>query len=381
MTGKIVEGLWDCPYCGADKIGGLRKYCPSCGHPQSKDTIFYVGEEKHYLTEEEINAVGGEPDWKCEYCTSLNNAKFRFCKNCGAERTEENKDYHELHEETKPQEEESTKAVETTSIVETTDTPVAVDAVVATKSLSDLPQKISTKIDTKKLKKTLLPIACVLAVIIGSVALFAPRSHEAIVNEKAWERSIEIEEYRTVEESCWDNVPSGGRLLHTKNEIRTYERVVSHYETKTREITEQVFDGYDIEYYYEDNGNGTFTEHSREVPRYRTESYTETYEEPVYVDVPIYDTKYYYEIERWVYDRTEESSGVNETAYWPEYTLDDDERVGEKTGEYTIEFYVKKKNKTYDYNCESFEEFESYALKDKVSITVTAGTVKEIEKR
>lgn len=360
MTGKIVEGLWDCPYCGADKIGGLRKYCPSCGHPQSKDTTFYVGEEKHYLTEEEISAVGDQPDWKCEYCTSLNNAKFKFCKNCGAERTEGNKDYHELRQE---------------EVVET-----ETEAVVATKSLSELPLKSSTKFDVKKLKKFIVPIACVLAVIVGIVALVAPRSHEAIVNEKSWERSVEIEEYRTVEESCWDSVPSGGRLLDTKNEIRSYATVFSHYETKTREVSEQVFDGYDIEYYYEDNGNGTFTEHSREVPRYRTEYHTETYEEPVYVSVPVYDTKYYYEIERWVYDHTEECSGVNVEPYWPEYTLDDDEREDTKNSEYSIEFYVEKKDKIYEYDCESLEEFESYTLDEKVSITVTAGTVTEIER-
>ncbi len=376
MTGKIVEGLWDCPYCGADKIGGLRKYCPNCGHPQSKDTVFYVGEEKHYLTEEEINAVGGEPDWKCEYCTSLNNAKFKFCKNCGAERTEENKDYHELHQEEAEVVAPKTEALQ--SVIPTNAVTETVEGVVATKSLSDLPLKSTAKFDVKKLKKYILPIACAIAVVAGLIALAAPRSHEAIVNEKAWERSVEIEEYRTVEESCWDSVPNGGRLLETKNEIRSYNTVLSHYETKTREISEQVFDGYDIEYYYEDNGNGTFTEHSREVPRYRTEYRTETYEEPVYISVPVYDTKYYYEIERWVHDRTEESSGVNIEPYWPEYTLDDDEREGTQKGEYTIEFYVEKKDKTYEYDCGSFEEFKSYALEDKVSITVTAGNVTEI---
>ena len=375
MTGKIIEGLWDCPYCGADKIGGLKKYCPDCGHPQSKDTVFYVGEEKHYLTEEELSALSGRPDWMCEYCTSLNNAKFKFCKNCGAERTEENKDYHELHQETVPEE-----ASGVAEVVAPTHTSDIAEGVVATKSLSDLPLKSSAKFDAKKLKKYILPIACAIAVIAGIIALAAPRSHEAIVNEKSWERSVEIEEYRTVEESCWDNVPSGGRLLDTKDEIRSYASVLSHYETKTREYSEQVLDGYDIEYYYEDNGDGTFTEHSREVPRYRTEYHTETYEEPVYVSVPVYDTKYYYEIERWVHNRTEESSGVNIEPYWPEYTLDDDEREGTQKGEYTIEFYVEKKDKVYEYDCENFEEFESYELEDRVSITVTAGTVTEIER-
>lgn len=375
MTGKIIEGLWDCPYCGADKIGGLKKYCPNCGHPQSDDTIFYLGEEKRYLTEEEINAVGGAPDWKCDYCTSLNNAKFVYCKNCGAERAEENKDYHELRQEKiselKQNNELSDAGMRINNASEKT------EGVVATKSLSDLPIKKTQKLNVKKL---IFPILCAIAVIGGLVALAAPRSYDAVINEKEWERSVEIEEYRTVEESAWDNIPSGGRLLDTKSEIRTYTTVFSHYETKTREVSEQVFDGYDIEYYYEDNGNGTFTEYSREIPRYRTEYHTETYEEPVYISVPVYDTKYYYEIERWVYDRTEESSGVNVEPYWPEYTLDEDEREGTQKGEYTIEFYVEKKDKSYEYSCGSFDEFQSYDLKDKVSITVTAGNIVEIQR-
>lgn len=365
MTGKIVEGLWDCPYCGADKIGGLKKHCPDCGHPQSKDTVFYLGEEKRYLTEEELSALSGEPDWMCEYCTSLNNSKFIYCKSCGAERTEENKDYRELRKE----ETETQDGMSDTS-----------EGIITQKSLSELPLKSTQKRRSINMKQLILPILCVIAVIAGIVALTAPRSYEAVVNEKSWERSVEIEEYRTVEESCWDNIPSGGRLLDTKKEIRTYNHVLSHYETKTREVSEQVLDGYDVEYYYEDNGDGTFTEHSREVPRYRTEYRTETYEEPVYVDVPVYDTKYYYEIERWVHDRTEKSSGVNEEAYWPDYVLEDNEREDIKNGEYTIEFYVEKKDKTYAYDCENFDEFESYDLNDKVSIIVKTGSISEIKR-
>ena len=101
MTGKIVEGLWDCAYCGADKIGGLQKHCPQCGHPQSKNLKFYLGEQKRYLTDEELAARSTEPDWLCEYCNSLSNSKFIYCKNCGAPRTEENKDYFQMHEENK----------------------------------------------------------------------------------------------------------------------------------------------------------------------------------------------------------------------------------------------------------------------------------------
>ena len=50
MADKLIEGIWDCPYCDAKGIGGLRKYCPNCGHPQDKGTKFRVGEETRYKT-------------------------------------------------------------------------------------------------------------------------------------------------------------------------------------------------------------------------------------------------------------------------------------------------------------------------------------------
>ena len=99
MSERLVEGIWDCPYCEATAIGGLKKYCPNCGHPQDKGTKFRMGTEIRYLTEEETEKVGREPDWACEYCASLNNAKFKYCSNCGASRDRENKDYFQLRDE------------------------------------------------------------------------------------------------------------------------------------------------------------------------------------------------------------------------------------------------------------------------------------------
>lgn len=40
--GKIIEGLWDCPFCGNKRIRAGRKTCPDCGHPQDENTKFYM---------------------------------------------------------------------------------------------------------------------------------------------------------------------------------------------------------------------------------------------------------------------------------------------------------------------------------------------------
>lgn len=358
MSGRIVEGLWDCQYCGADKIGGLQKHCPQCGHPQSKDLKFYLGEQKRYLSDEELAERSTEPDWLCEYCNSLNNSKFVYCKNCGAPRTAENKDYFQMHEENK----------------EIVSTPAEDDVKNDSENIPWFKKK--------SFKIFAISFAAILAIgllICGLVAIFAPKEYVGVVNEKSWERDVVIEEYRTVEESAWDRVPAGGRLLYSNDEIRSYQSILSHYETKTREVAEQVLDGYDTHTYYTDNGDGTFTEHTQEIPRYKTVYRTETYEEPVYISVPVYDTKYYYEIERWMYDRTEESEGVNNEPYWPEYVMADNERVGSEEETYVINFYVEEKDKSYSYTCEDKAEWDIYSINEEKVLTVSGGKIVEIE--
>lgn len=383
MSGKIVEGIWDCAYCGADEIGGLQKYCPNCGHPQSKDTKFRMGTAKRYLTEEEIKKVGTDPDWLCEFCGTLNNAKFAYCKNCGAKREAENKDYFDLREEEYSSENNH-------QVIATGHSSRNVDAYVEgdlpAKSLYDSmpePKKKPKKksINWLKLGKYIGIGALVTLVLTGLISLFIPREYEAVITEKTWERDVVIQEYKTVEESAWDRVPSGGRLLYSKQEIKSYDQVLDHYETKTRQVAKQVFDGYDTHTYYTDNGNGTFTEHTSQTPRYRTEYVTETYQEPVYKTVPVYGTKYYYEIEKWVYKRTEESKGSDNEPYWPEYNLNGNERVSSEKEIYALKCYVKNKEKVYVYTCKNKDEYDSYQENCKVKITVVAGGVAEIEKQ
>ena len=46
--GKIIEGLWDCPFCGNKRIRAGQKTCPDCGHPQDENTKFYMPDEIKY---------------------------------------------------------------------------------------------------------------------------------------------------------------------------------------------------------------------------------------------------------------------------------------------------------------------------------------------
>ena len=384
MSERLVEGIWDCPYCNATSIGGLQKYCPNCGHPQDKDTKFRLGEKKRYLSDDEVNKVGTEPDWCCDYCSSLNNAKFIYCSNCGASRDKESKDYFDLHNQ-----EQSVKKSETTtekieiddSFEEENDDSFEKEISSDNEMYHQEEEKVKRKsiLDYKMFKSIadiVLCLSLVLGLVWGIVLLLTPREYIGTINSKSWERNIEIKEYKTLNESGW-TLPSSARLQYTRQEIQSYEQVLDHYETKTRQVPYQVQDGYDIS--YSDNGNGTFTEHK--TPKYRTEYKTETYEEPVYRDEPVYATKYYYKIDRWCHGRNIHTSGSTDEPYWGEVSLNNKEREGNRSETYKITILVKKgndKNKTYKYR-PSLKEWNSYEIKQKVKITVRAGIVIDVD--
>ena len=91
--GRLIEGLWDCPYCGTQGIGGSKQSCTNCGRGRTKDTTFYMPGQKRYVPQEKARKVTRNPDWVCEYCDNLNPDNVLSCTACGAVRGAENLNY------------------------------------------------------------------------------------------------------------------------------------------------------------------------------------------------------------------------------------------------------------------------------------------------
>ena len=96
--GKIIEGLWDCPFCGNERIRAGQKTCPDCGHPQDENTKFYMPDEIKYVSEEEAEKISRNPDWQCSFCGSLNSDDLNVCKNCGATKEDSERNYFEMRQ-------------------------------------------------------------------------------------------------------------------------------------------------------------------------------------------------------------------------------------------------------------------------------------------
>ncbi len=357
--GRHIWGYWDCDFCGNKKLRGDIEECPSCGHPRSTNVKFYMDKGNiEYVSEEKKSS---KANWICPYCDTQNEDSETVCEYCGASRTESKETYHEVQERLEktaekvqetieePDEEEETAPYDDYIYINGDNNRVSVDI----------------KHSSANVKKWLLfgAVGIAIAFIIGLLVwFFTPVKHNSQVSGFEWDRNITIQSLETFDEEGW-SLPSGARLHYTNEEIRSYNTVIDHYEPKTRQVEKERYVG-EEEYVsgYEDLGNGQFEEIISKRPVYETYYDTETYEEPVYTQVPEYDTKYYYEIDKWVYSRSVKTSGTNHEPYWGETTLGDKEREGSKDGNYWL---ICGEYRTIL----SLGEWQGYEIGDKVIVT------------
>lgn len=405
MSGKRVEGYWDCDHCGTKGIGGLTKTCPKCGHPQAKGLKFYVKKgTQNYLEPEVAKNYGKGADWVCAFCGSYNRYNDVTCRNCGAGKADSEGDYfgqkvvvtpkedytsehymsdeEELEVEHKVGEEaasetsgRSNKALNEEQSLSpweksSDDYKKSYSSTSNNTSFLDVIVNLASSINFKAIFAAVGGIALIAGIVMLLVVLFTPKEYDATISDKSWSKSVTIEELRTFDESGW-NVPYGARVYDERKEIRDYDHKIDHYEIEEYVESHKELDYYDYEYH--DNGDGTFDE--EKIPVYKIVYETKERKVPVYVDVPIYDTKYYYEIDRWCYARTAKSSGKTDKPYWPEFTLGQKERESTRSENYTI--YMETEEKTYSSSV-SYEEWKAYKIGTKVHITVVAGIVTEI---
>lgn len=352
-SSRILVGLWDCPYCGAKGLNGLKKHCPNCGHPQDEGTKFYLGEEKEYLDEETAKNYGQGADWTCAYCGALNRYNANFCEGCGASREESTGDYFE--NEKKQEEKEQRRQAE-------------INAAAAPQ------QQTAPAAPQKKRSPALLLI--VLAAIIGLfVFLFMPRNGNAAVAAKEWTRTVYTQVYEDVQRTDW-SMPSDATLISSERAIHHYDQVLDHYEDVKVRRSRQVIDHYETYTYTVNNGDGTFTENSYDRPVYETEYYYETERQPVYVPVPVYAIRYTYTHKEWVDGEKLTVSGTEEEPYWPAFNETSTSRVATRYDAYRVTLSGEK-NKTYIAMVNE-DLFNGYKVGDTVDITVSTGTLTAI---
>jgi hypothetical protein len=105
-----------------------------------------------------------------------------------------------------------------------------------------------------------------------------------------------------------------------------------------------------------DLGNGYFEDVYEDRPVYDEVESTETYQEPVYRQVPVYRMRYSFTIDEWQTLREEKSTGEDLAPYWPDTDLADGEREGERRESYTVIFRAPD-GETFEQEVKTEEEF------------------------
>ncbi len=346
MANRKIYGYWDCSYCNSKGIRGDNRECPGCGRPRDDSTKFYMKSKTDYVAKENIDKFSDEPDWLCSYCNSYNPSTVSKCIGCGADKEEKTGDYFSLRNFDKPENADVSPPIH----INTNYTPSA-------QNKSPVANSRRFRISNSQIL-TGTAIFAALAVIGMIIYLLIPKPAVLDIRSYSWDRTIDIEESYISSESDW-YLPAGADLRYTRQEFKETKQVLDHYETKSRQVSKQVPDGYDISYSYKDNGNGSFDEIEHRTPKYKTVYETEYYEEPVYRSEPVYATKYYYDITRWrVCDKCI-TSGNDRSPYWGTPQIDADERKGNSYENYYIAaFNLNKSEKD-----RSLEEFTaSYSV-------------------
>ncbi len=268
--------LWDCAYCGTDKLLGLNhRFCPNCGAPQDT-TRRYFPSEADMVAVENHKFVGA--DVICPACETANAASAEFCQQCGSPLTDAAK-------------------------AKLTQASPSVASSRSTNQLSNPSRSMS--------KRTLFTILGGVAalIVVAMVLLTWTRDTTVAVTAHAWEREIRIEDFASRSRADWcDSMPGDAYRVSRSERQRG---------------TRQVPDGETCTFRNVDRGDGTFRREEVCTTDYRSE--------------PVYDSYCNYTIDRWEYARSAETAGADRNPTWATLRLASNEREAERNADYYLE--------------------------------------------
>lgn len=211
--------LWDCPFCGTDKLLGLdHRHCPSCGAAQDEDTRYFPKETDRVAVADH-RYHGSDVD--CPSCSTPNARLANNCVNCGSALAE----------------------AETVQKV-------------------DAPKKADTPPPTRPAKKGGVNLGTFIVAGIALVGAYlvintcTSKQVELTAQSRSWERTIRIERFRDVRLSDWcEAMPADAGKSIREQRVRSQDKVP---------------DGEVCTEKQRDNGDGTFTAYEDCQPKYKS---------------------------------------------------------------------------------------------------------------
>ena len=209
----IREGRWDCNKCDTKGILGRYKDCPNCGGQRPANVHFYLpGDEPAVTDSVRLAEAKIGPDWTCESCGQDNPADRKTCRKCGS-----------------PKDSAKSRKVTDYGLENTPRSGNDEGSQYSLQPSSPLSTLISNYQETSVsiFDKIKIPAALITAIlIIGALAflIFGTHPVPVTVTGHSWQRTVSIEQYKTVRESDW-SIPAGGREISESQEISGYNHV------------------------------------------------------------------------------------------------------------------------------------------------------------
>lgn len=319
--------FWDCGHCGTTKLLGVsHRHCPNCGAAQDERKRYFPPEgEEVELHNHKYYGV----DWDCAYCSTPNSKNNNNCVNCGGSK-DGVKDVLLVGEKAKV---ESPKQKLQRNISQNHNVrAVGQQSVVKEKSSS----------------VWMILGAAFFILFIGFLiyGFNSKTDHTLTVVSKTWTRSIDIEEYRAVNDTDWcSSMPSDAYNVSSFRDVRSHKDVA---------------DGQTCHTEKRDRGDGSYSTQRICQTKYRRE--------------PVYDNRCNYSVNRWRFSNSVLAKGDGNikphdpdvSRYKNSTQFLGSKRIGSKSESYKVDFLYVEKNKDNVSGCLYNQPYwESFTLNGK----------------
>lgn len=379
------EAEWKCSSCGRTPIPGSVKVCPSCAHPKdASETYQEPGARGRYLATSELAERGVDPaqhlsDETCEYCGGKIKPGTQVCPHCNANLVDVGYTSRQCPNCQLETNEMTCPACGTTTEVK------------GQKPLAAAPKPVPRPASNRAFMGIGLGAVGVLLVcIFCSVAVFAllwatDQPEQVTVTDVYWKRTILLEEYKYNERGDW-TLPPAADLIGEEEQIHHYNDVLTGYVEQCH--MESQLAGYRQECGYEQScesvsvydytetvcyDDGTCDDHDvyrteqqcsdeyvcEDVPNYQDVQVCQ--DVPQYIQEPVYQTYYTFNIWEWVPTDPVVAEGHNLSPVWPDIPQSDSirEQNNSHSETCTITLTGEEENTySYDVPCTEFGRYE-----------------------
>jgi hypothetical protein len=348
------EGKWRCLRCSTVNLG-RNLNCLSCGVKRDESVVFFLDDEAAALADEKfLKQANAGTDWICRYCDGNNRAAESRCSSCGSIRSEADKQLIE----------------ETGGIYDWSEEAQKAATFTGAQQNFQMPQTKNSFSISRLLKFGLLGLGifgalfvALFAVLIYISTLAFPVNIE--VTGLEWQRTIFLEEYKTVTETAWEGeVPKNARVRSSEKALHHTDKVADGTRQIPEEYSEQVSDGTESYVCGKINKkNGYFEDKYCTRTKYKTVTKTRNKTETIYKDVPVYKTRYTYLIDKWIAAEAKTTSGSDFNPRWEDVQVDNVRmREGSRTESYNLickELNGENKLHRFELSPENWSKFQS----------------------